>query len=243
MEPTCKCRSVVDIGESVRKHSLIMPFILQAHALSGCDSVCRMHGIGKPTVIKAMHKKPLTLLGNPDAKIDDVVQEATEFIGICYNTNGTDMSSKRHNAWIKKSSGKLSSAPKLCSLPPTTEAFEQNVLRAHYQCMIWKTSLQEDPPDKDPTKYGWKKNEQEGTLAPIMIPEGVKAIPQEVLKIFACTCSADEACAKGNCSCRKHQISCTFYSKCYQTKCYSAWTQSDDAQTDFDIDLHEEEEH
>ena len=94
MEPTCKGRSVVDIGESVRKHSVTMPFILQAHALSGCDSVSRMHDIGKPTVVKAMHKKPLTLLGNPDAKIDEIVHEATE----CYNTNGINMSSKRYNA-------------------------------------------------------------------------------------------------------------------------------------------------
>ena len=84
--------------------------------------------------------------------------------------------------------------------------------------MIWKSSLQADLPDLDPTKYGWKKK-----------------------KIFACNCSADEPCVKGNCSCRKHQISCTFYCKCYETKCYSAWTQSDDTQITVDVDVHEDE--
>ena len=34
------------------------------------------------------------------------------------------MSEKRYLLWLKKSRGKLGSAPKLCTLPPTTEAFE-----------------------------------------------------------------------------------------------------------------------
>ena len=33
-------------------------------------------------------------------------------------------------------------APKLCTLPPTAEAFAQNVLRAHYQLAQWYSALQ-----------------------------------------------------------------------------------------------------
>ena len=96
MKPTKKGRSIANIGESVRKHCEIMPFILQAHAISGCDSVCRLQGIGKATVLKAMKKKDLIHLGNLDSNIDDVIAEATDFIGECYNIPaGKDMSEKR----------------------------------------------------------------------------------------------------------------------------------------------------
>ena len=57
IEATSAGRSLIDIGESVRKNSDIVTSFLSAHAISGCDSVCRYHGIGKLTVIKTMLKK------------------------------------------------------------------------------------------------------------------------------------------------------------------------------------------
>ena len=51
--------------------------------------------------------------------------------------------------------GKLSSNPKLESLPPTDPAVELNIQRAHYQAIIWKSSLQNDPPSLDPTKVSF----------------------------------------------------------------------------------------
>ena len=33
----------------------------------------------------------------------------------------------------------------LCSIPPTTESFHQNVLWAHFQCIVWNASLEIDP--------------------------------------------------------------------------------------------------
>ena len=58
----------------------------------------------------------------------------------------------RYKILIKRTRGKLSDAPKLQSLPPTTEAFCQNVLRAHYQCALWKSSLHENPPQLEVTE-------------------------------------------------------------------------------------------
>ena len=130
-----KGRTTVDIGATVPKHPDKVNKILQGHGLSACDSVCRTVGIGKSKAISAMEKTTLTHLGDLDAPIDEVVAEATKFFGLCYNIpKGQDMSEKRYYAWLRKTSGKLSSAPKLSSLPPTTESFTQNVLRAHCQC-------------------------------------------------------------------------------------------------------------
>ena len=52
------------------------------------------------------------------------------------------------------------------SLPPTNEAFELNVMRAHFQCAIWLQAMEADPPALEPTEYGWTK-------PPTTLPEGV----------------------------------------------------------------------
>ena len=62
-------------------------------------SVARYYGIGKATVIRAMMRKDFhgfEHFGNLDSKIEDVMVEATNFIGECYGISvGEDMSEKR----------------------------------------------------------------------------------------------------------------------------------------------------
>ena len=71
--------------------------ILPAYATSGCDTVGQLFGIGKSTVIKALEKKTFVHLGNVDAKIEDVIAEATDFIGECYKIPcGLTMTEKRY---------------------------------------------------------------------------------------------------------------------------------------------------
>ena len=95
MEPTSRqaSRTVTDIGATIQKHESIIDSLLAAHALSGCDSVCHYQGIGKKTVIKVLHLQPLVHLLNPDASIDNVMTEATAFMGMCYGIEaGSTMS-------------------------------------------------------------------------------------------------------------------------------------------------------
>ena len=127
--------------------------------------------------------------------------------------------------WIKRAQGKLSIAPKWSHLPPTSEAFSQNVLRAHYQCAVWKSCLLADPPSIDPTKvcnlisccielilfcslgfvqFGWIQSEESETLVAVMVAEGVQVIPDEVSRVLACSCKATEQCKRGNCSLLYH---------------------------------------
>ena len=73
----------------------------------------------------------------------------------------------------KKSRGKLTTTPKLSTLPPTTEVFHLNALRAHYQACIWNHCMIPDPPELNPCRYGWEKDETNGCLNPIMFPGGV----------------------------------------------------------------------
>ena len=62
----------------------------------------------------------------------------------------------------KTSKRKVTGAPRLKYLPPTSEAFEQNlrraeafeqnVRRAHFQVSVWKAALENDPPELAPTR-------------------------------------------------------------------------------------------
>jgi len=47
-------RSFLDIKASVKTHKQVIPDLLAAHALTGCDTVASPHGIGKVTALKVL---------------------------------------------------------------------------------------------------------------------------------------------------------------------------------------------
>ena len=53
----------------------------------------------------------------------------------------------------------ITAAPPLKSIPPTSEAFRENVLRAHLQIPVWKSVLDPDSQTLDPTEYEWSRDE------------------------------------------------------------------------------------
>ena len=165
MESPIKGRTVVDIGKTVQKHSEIVEGILPVHALSGCDTVASYFGIGKATVLKTLRSgHSFNLLGAPGHSMEYVIQQATSFISACYGqTNCSTISETRLKVWLSKT-GKGSSTPKLCTLPPTTEAFKGNVKRAHHQVLVWQSLEAQNPPELDSTEYGWVNDDQNKSL-------------------------------------------------------------------------------
>ena len=133
--------------------------LLPAHSLSRCDTVPMCYGIGKSKVLKIVNCKvdkcSLSVLGDEGANIDDIIKQATAFMCKCYNVANGSTTEARIRVWTAKTGRKAAAIiAKLCSLPPTSEAFLENVKRAHFQCAIWRRALQE-PPDLDPTTFGW----------------------------------------------------------------------------------------
>ena len=49
-----KGRRVVDIDATVAEHPNVLPSLLEAYFVSGCDTVCSYFGIGKQKVISAL---------------------------------------------------------------------------------------------------------------------------------------------------------------------------------------------
>ncbi len=142
-------RTCIDIPATVKKHSDITSQVLALHAISGCDTVAATYGVGKVTAI-SVAKKGLKLdtVGKVDGDMKQVETEAIAFMVACHSSKlkCDSMTECRQRMWALKTGKSTSSAPKLCSLPPTTPAFLQNVLRCHYQVAQWYGALEADPP-------------------------------------------------------------------------------------------------
>ena len=64
MESPIACRSVIDIGASAAQHKQVVKHLPAAHALTGCDTVSYIYGIGKVTALKVLKSgMSLTVLG------------------------------------------------------------------------------------------------------------------------------------------------------------------------------------
>lgn len=216
MQSPIKGRSCIDIKETAHRHANIVPSILALHALTGCDSVAATHGVGKVTAIAVARKGHiLDQLGQPTADIIEVVKQSTAFMAACYGckTPCSTMTECRQQQWAQKT-GKSTSAPKLCSLPPTTEAFEQNVRRAHYQVAQWYSALSGDPPPLNAVDYGWEADDTNKCLIPRNMKDGVPYAPEHILKLVKCGCLSERPCRGGNCGCMGHQLPCTMFCAC-----------------------------
>ena len=247
MEGTSGEHVQVDIGTTAKRHHSIIPYLMAAHALTGCDTVARMNGIGKVTAINQLNKGAIiTLLGDIESNIDDVVLEATTFIAKCYGKEGENMSDVRFAVWKSKVGSKtVRKMPKLHSLLPTTEAFTENVKRAHFQACIWKSALQPDPPNFDVERFGWKKDKGTKTLSPITIPDWKGPAPPCVMKLISCSCTSESPCATHRCGCNSANLSCTIFCKCNESSnCENRCTKeaivanSDDSDSESDSDAY-----
>ncbi|KAI0223763.1 hypothetical protein LSAT2_025126 [Lamellibrachia satsuma] len=94
------------------------------------------------------------------------------------------MSNARLNGWAAQTSEGFTSTPKLCSLPLTTEAFEENVKRAHHQVCVRRSLKDTDPPELDPERYGWKKGVHNKSLSLTTVPKEVSLAPAAILRLW-----------------------------------------------------------
>ena len=82
--------------------------------------------------------------------IGDIIEEVTAFMAACYGVKSletSNMSQVRGEVWSRRMGRKnVTKAPELKALPPTKEAFKENVKWAHFQSAIWKSALNSEPP-------------------------------------------------------------------------------------------------
>ena len=120
MEATSKERKSIDIQATAHLHKDIAGQLPAARALSGCDTVAQLWGIGKTRVVEVLKAgRQLSELGESNVALSYVVQESTAFIAACYGyEEAATMSDVRFKMWKVKTKTKANivSAPKLMSL-------------------------------------------------------------------------------------------------------------------------------
>ena len=155
----------------------------------------------------------LTSIGDVSASMDTVLAQATKFICATYGKvveACTSMTECRLTTWKFKTGKSGTSSPKINSLPPTKEAFLENVRRCHLQVAIWKSALRDSPPQMDPCEYGWELD-QHGVPIPRTVPAGTNLAPPFILKLIRCNCKTS-SCQTASCSCSR--IGCTIFCLC-----------------------------
>ena len=129
------------------------------------------------------------------------------------------MSETRWRVWASKT-GRTSAVPtKLCSLPPTSEAFEENVKRAHLQAIVWRSLEDSSLPELDVEKYGWVKDSKLKTLQPVLLPTNVELAPETVMRLIRCGCKSVNPCRTLSCSCKRDGLNCTIFCACFASGC------------------------
>lgn len=206
-------RSIVDLRATAQKNKDMAKAILVMHALTGTDTVAATYNMGKKVALKALQTfdpEILSIVGDPQANLDEVCSSATAFLIACFGKTYSDcksMTECRLKMWKKKTGAGTSF--KLCSLPPTTEAATENIRRAHFQVAQWLTAMSGVPPPLSPTDHGWELDRC--VMKPRTITPGTKLAPDEILEMIRCGCQKS-ACKGANCKCSL--IGCTMFCAC-----------------------------
>ena len=132
--------------------------------------------------------------------IKSVEAQATKFMCAAYGKVAESCNSLTECMLniLRSTTGKSgASSGKLCSIPPTAEAFTESVHRCHLQVAILKAALLESPPDMDSTKYGWELDHL-GNLVPRTVPCGTLSAPPRTH--YSCNGKAS-GCRTAACSC------------------------------------------
>ena len=121
------------------------------HALTGCDTVSQLCGIGKTTARK-IFKQHYSLLDDLRhvTLSDGTLADADEFICRLYSgyETGTKINDVRFKLFNKGSKD-------LEKLPPIQSSLQQRINRVHHQCVVWHSSVVAQPDIPCRVGNGW----------------------------------------------------------------------------------------
>ena len=179
----------------------LIPFI---HAISGCDTTCRMFGKGKPAAFQKILseirlREHAMIFMNPNASQDEIVKSGEEVIASLYGGmiyEGLDL--LRYRKFTRKVMQNTVFL-QVHTLPPTSAAASYHSKRAYLQLQAWIGTTDH----LNPLEWGWEN--VDGKLFPIRT--NVSPAPERLIKVIRCNCKLN--CDTRKCSCRKLGLDCT----------------------------------
>jgi hypothetical protein len=118
----------------------------------------------------------------------------------------------------KKNGKGHTSSPNLSSLPPTTDAFIENVKLAYLQTVLWR-SLDAKPYQMNPEDLILKRDADNKSFNPKAFPDGTKSAPDYILGMTRCGCKIDTPCSTKRCSCKEKVLLCILFCAFFKIGC------------------------
>ena len=195
--------SIIDIQNAL--HEVAKKHILFANAVTGCDTVSALYGVGKQKALAVLQNDRidwdvLDVFQQPNSNKDDIAQAGETFILKLYGaTQSTTLDRYRYVRYMKQVSTKslTSDGFRLELLPPTSAAAKFHSYRTYYTVQQWLGNDEVVATDR-----GW--HFRDGMLHPIGADRPVA--PERVMRIVSCGCKV--ACGK-RCKCHKAGLFCT----------------------------------
>lgn len=192
------------------QHIIALPFF---HAITGCDVVSSLYGIGKKTAWSAWGAFPqvtetfVALTQDPlSVTLESKHMQNLErwvVLMYCKNSNSNSLNEARKQMFTR-------GLKDLDSIPPTKHAFFQHIKRT-LLCVafVWNKALLKTPEIPNPGDWGWRWNARTREWVPHWtdLPE----VSQACSLLLNCGCT--QAC-RGNCKCWGAQLHCTSLCKC-----------------------------
>ena len=183
------------------------------HAITGCDLVSAMFGIGKKTAWNAWTAYPevtntlIAITQDPSSLTLDYVHMRR------FERWAVLMYSKNCNAQLVNDARKFMfshSLKSLDSIPPTKNALFQHIKRALLAAaFIWKQSLSKTPEIPNPGEWGWDWNTRTKEWVPYWTDLSDVSHGCSLLLHCGCTVSC-----RGNCKCHRVGLRCSTLCKC-----------------------------
>lgn len=163
---------------NVAVHHKIKPFILFAHAFTGCDSTSAIFSKGKKSFISLLEKNEnlqdaISIFHLPNKTVDELYNVSETVIKQMYGEEKVtkSLANLRFEIFQQKTFMKQK-AVSLENLPPTIESLTEHIKRVYYQIQLWQGN------PLDPENWGWTRNKF--MLIPIMTSKDVA--PKELLE-------------------------------------------------------------
>ena len=173
------------------------------HAFLGCDTVSRVHSIGKgeESTKKIMSNEEIQeyffVFNEENADKKSIATAGDKLLCLFYGESSEDnLNQLRYRSFCRRvSTSSIAITPE--SFPPRSDASKFHSYRAYHQVQVWRGRE-----DIDPLLWGWKIDKSK--LMPIAMNQSPAP---ELLKIVRCTCKT--GCKNSRCSCFKHGLKCT----------------------------------
>ena len=219
--------AVIDINATVDLHRAIIPDLLAAHGLTGCDTVATYFGIVRDATLRVLTSgvHALTYVGDTSRILCEITAQATPFILASYgHTKCTSLTRARQKMWANEVGQSVVGHQNwlLC-----LQQMRHSIIMspAHFQVAVWRNALQPDTPAIDPTAFGWSLEEGSKTLIQKTLPSGTPLAPDDLPKLVRRSCSSETPCKTQRCGCSSASLACSVFCVCqYDQGCFNERT-------------------